>query len=283
MSYHLRVCLRSFLLPISCFLLLLVACSPQPVTVTLEPATLRLVAADSCGSLVEALAVAYEESRPWVTVHVEVYNSSVAERTLRAGEADLAFLSWMQQTVGAEPLWLQPFARDGIAIIAYPNVPFREMGLAFLQEISRGRIQEWDGVVFTVVSREEGSGTRAAFNRVVLDIHKTTHTAIVASSSEAVIEHVGQRPGAIGYVSTLWITQPVAESVRVLPLEGVLPTRTAVSDGSYPLSRRLLMAATAEPTGEARQFAQWALGPQAQTIAGSFGEPVERIDSSSER
>jgi phosphate transport system substrate-binding protein len=282
MSCRLRACLRDFLLPTSYFLLLLTACSPQPITVTREAATLRLVAADSCGSMVEALAAAYEESRPWVTVHVEVFNSSVAEQTLRAGEADLAFLSWMQQTVDGDPLWLQPFARDGIAIIAHPSVPFREMGLAFLQEIFRGRIQEWDEVVLTVVSREEGSGTRAAFNRVVLDIHKATHTAIVASSSEAVIEHVRQRPGAIGYVSTLRITQPVAESVRLLPLEGVLPTRTAVSDRSYPLSRRLLMAATAEPTGEARLFAQWVLGPQGQAIAGWFGEPVERIDLSSE-
>jgi hypothetical protein len=98
-SYHLWVCLRSFLVPVACSLFLLVACSPQPVTVTREPATLRLVAADSCGSLVEALAVAYEESRPWVTVHIEVFNSSVAERTLRAGEADLAFLSWRGPTV----------------------------------------------------------------------------------------------------------------------------------------------------------------------------------------
>jgi phosphate transport system substrate-binding protein len=282
MPYCLRVCFRCLLLSAFCFLLLLVACSPQPVTVTREPATLRLVAADSCGSLVEALAIAYAESHPWVTVHVQVFNSSVAERTLRAGEADLAFLSWIQQTVGADPLWLQPFARDGVAIIAHPSVPFREIGLGFLQEIARGRIQEWDGVVFTVVSREEGSGTRAAYNQVVLDIHKATHTAIVASSSEAVIEHVRQRPGAIGYVSTLWITQPVVESVRVLSLEDVLPTRTAVSDGSYPLSRRLLMAATAEPTGEARQFSQWVLGPQAQAIADWFGEPVERIDLSSE-
>jgi phosphate transport system substrate-binding protein len=282
MSYRLRVCLRRFLLFAFFFLLLLVACSPQPITVTREPATLRLVAADSCGSLVEALAAAYEESRPWVTVHVEVFNSSVAEQTLRAGEADLAFLSWVQQTVDADPLWLQPFARDGIAIIAHPSVPFREMGLALLQEIFRGRIQEWDGVVLTVVSREEGSGTRAAFNRVVLDIHKATHTAIVASSGEAVVEHVRQRPGAIGYVSTLQITQPVAESVRVLPLEDAMPTRAAVSDGSYPLSRRLLIAATIEPTGEARQFAQWVLGPQGQAIAGGFGEPVERIDISFE-
>jgi phosphate transport system substrate-binding protein len=278
----LRVCLRCFFLSSLFFPPLLTACSPQPITVTREPATLRLVAADSCGSLVEALAAAYEESHPWVTIHVEVFNSSVAEGTLRAGEADLAFLAWVQQTVDADPLWLQPFARDGIAIIAHPSVPFREMGLALLQEIFRGRIQEWDGVVLTVVSREEGSGTRAAFNRVVLDIHKATHTAIVASSGEAVVEHVRQRPGAIGYVSTLQITQPVAESVRVLPLEDAMPTRAAVSDGSYPLSRRLLIAATIEPTGEARQFAQWVLGPQGQAIAGGFGEPVERIDISFE-
>ncbi|MCK4473577.1 MAG: hypothetical protein KAW49_17495, partial [Anaerolineae bacterium] len=45
-----------FLLPASCLLLLLAACTSQPLTVTREPVALRLVAADSCGPLAEELA-----------------------------------------------------------------------------------------------------------------------------------------------------------------------------------------------------------------------------------
>jgi phosphate transport system substrate-binding protein len=248
------------LLPAFC-LLLLAACTPQPLTVTREPAPLRLVAADSCGPLAEGLAAAYEESRPWVTVHAEVFDAAVADQALRAGEADLALLSWLGESGGEELLWPQPFARDGIAVIVHPQMPFTEIGLAFLQEIYRGRVQEWSSLVLTVVSREEGSGTRAAFDSVVLGNYDVTRTAVAMPSSEAVVEYVARTPGSIGYVSTLRL----GDGVRVLPVEGSLPTPDAISDGSYPLSRSLYVATVGEPTGEAREFAQWVLGPQGQT------------------
>lgn len=242
----------------------LAACIPQPLTVTREPVTLRLVAADSCEPLSEELAAVYEEAHPWVTVQVEVWNSALAERTLRAGGADLALLSWLQETADEEPLWSHPFARDGIAVIVHPVTPLTETGLAHLQEIFRGRVQEWGGMVLTVVSREEGSGTRAAFESAVLGDYDVTPTGVVMPSSEAVVEYVARTPGAIGYVSTL----RVDDHVRVLSVEGALPTSAAVSNGSYPLSHPLYLAAIAEPTGEAREFAQWLLGPEGQAVVG---------------
>jgi len=268
-TYPLRSLLRAscFLLPASCLLLLLAACAPQSLTVTREPVALRLVAADSCGPLAEELAAAYEESYPWITVQVEVWNSALAERTLREGGADLALLSWLEEVAGEEPLWSQPFARDGVAVVVYPATPLTEIGLTHLQEIFRGRMQEWVGVVLTAVSREEGSGTRVAFESVVLGNYDVTPTSVVMPSSEAVVEYVARTPGGIGYVSIF----RVDDRVRVLPVEGISPTLAAASDGSYPLSRPLYLAATAEPAGEAREFAQWVLGPDGQAIIGKLG------------
>jgi phosphate transport system substrate-binding protein len=221
--------------------------------------------------LAEELAATYEQARPWSTVHVEIFNSSVTEQMLRAGEADLALLSQMQETSYEEPLWYQVFARDGIAVVTHPTMPFDETGLAHLQDIFRGRMQEWGGTVLVAISREDGSGTRSVFDEAVLGIHKVTHTAIVVASSEAVIEYVARTPGAIGYISTLRMTESTATSVRVLPVEGISPTPDAVLDWSYPLSRPLYLAATGEPTGKAREFAQWVLGPQGQAIIGKYG------------
>jgi phosphate transport system substrate-binding protein len=256
-----------FSLPASCLLLLLIACASQPLTVTREPVTLRLVAADTCGLLADELADAYEERHPWVTIEVEILNSAMAERTLRAGEADLALLSWIEKgaSEAEEALWSQPFAQDGVVVIVHPATPFDEMGLAFLQEIYRGRVQEWGGMVLTVVSREDGCGTRAAFERVVLGERDVTLTAVVMSSNEAVLEYVARTPGAIGYVSTRRMGTTL-EGVRVLPVEGILPTLAAVADGSYPLSRSLFLVTVGEPTGAARELAQWVLGPAGRRI-----------------
>ena len=44
--------------------------------------------------------------------------------------------------------------------------------------------------VLVAVSREDGSGTRSAFDGTVLGIHKVTHTAVVMPSSEAARQRV---------------------------------------------------------------------------------------------
>ncbi len=267
---HLSFLHLSFLhLPflVSC-LLLLSACAPQPLTVTREPVTLRLIADEACAPLIEGMSAGYEQARPWVTVEYEVFNASVAERRLRAGEADLALLSWLEQTGGEPALWSYVVAQDGVAIIVHPGTPFAETGLAHLQQVFRGHVQEWEGVVLAVVSREEGAGTRAAFEHAVMENHSITPSGVVMPSSAAMLEHVARTPGAIGYASTLWIKGYAGTALRVLPVEGVLPTPETLADRSYPLSHALYLAATAEPGGEAREFAQWVLGPDGQAITG---------------
>ena len=259
------------LLPVTCALLFLVACASQPTAITREPVTLRLVAADSCGHMAEELALAYEAVRPWVTVRVDVFNASVAARALREGEADLSLLSWQAERSDDGELWSTPFARDGIVVIAHLATPITATDAVYLQEVFRGRIQERDGTVLVPVSREEGSGTRAWFHRVVMAGHDATLTAVVMSSSEAVVEYVMASPGSIGYVSTLRIAESDADRVQVVPVDGIFPDREAISDGSYLLARPLYLAATAEPTGELREFAQWVLGPEGQTVTTRSG------------
>jgi ABC-type phosphate transport system substrate-binding protein len=88
-------------------------------------------------------------------------------------------------------------------------------------------------------------------------------------SSAAVIEYVASTAGAVGYVSTLHLGAVAScrsvevpcerNGVRVLPVDGLLPTVEAIRSGRYPLWRQLGMATMGEPDGEARVFAQWLL------------------------
>lgn len=258
MSRNSQSAIRDLLLA-SCILCIASACASQPVTLTREPVTLRLIAADSCASLVEEIAQAYEETRPWVTAEFDAFDNAEAEEILHEGGADLALLSWLEPSAeeGAEEedLWSQPFSRDGIAVVVHPDSPLKEVDLTTLQEIFRGRLQEWEGTVLAVVIREDGSGTRIVFERVVMGDESPTVSAVVMPSSEAVIDHVASTPGAIGYVSTLRLD----DRVRALPVEGVYPTQEAVAAGEYLLSRPLYLAAKTEPSGEVREFAQWLL------------------------
>jgi len=248
----------------------LASCSPQPLSVTREPTTLRLAAATSCGTLALDAAAKYEEAHPWTTVTTKVLNNGLTVETLLEDRADLGLLSWHPPTDGEKDvLWSEPFARDAIAVIVHPDSPLTEVELAQLQEIYRGHLQESQGAVLTVVSREAGSGTRAAFEDVVLDGGETSLNAVVVPSAAAMVDYVAETQAAIGYVSV----RSVDDRVRVLPVDGTLPDEEGVTKGRYPISRGFHLASNGEPTGEARQFAQWLLRGGAGTAAAEEGAP----------
>ena len=250
-----------------------VSCASESLRVTREPVTMRVVAADSCSSLAHELVGRYEASHPWVTIELEVFDDAVARERLGSGMADLALLSGgddgQDDANGWQTLWIQA----GIAMVANTDTPLNEISLPYLQEIYRGRIQEWQGTVLQVVTREHGSGVRRAFDWAVLGAGDVALTAIVVPSNDAVIEFVARTPGAIGYVSTLSLREADLARVRLLSVDGELPVPSALASGKYPLSHQVRIATPSEPTGATREFAQWLFEPEGLTIAGRFGYP----------
>lgn len=89
----------------------------------------------------------------------------------------------------------------------------------------------------TVLSREEGSGTRSAFvelTGVEQDkVDRTTPKAEINSSTAVVTQTVVGNKNAIGYISL----GSLDDSVKALAIDGVAPSVATVSDGSYPISR----------------------------------------------
>ncbi len=131
------------------------------------------------------------------------------------------------------------------------------------------------GVGITVISREDGSGTRAAFVSQ-LGIRRgghdrTTAAAEVTQSTAVVLMSVEQDRGAIGYVSAM----APRERVRTVRVNGALPSAAAVRDGSYPLRQEfyLVMKGT-EPQdqeGAAREFVTFASSLCGQAIIAQAG------------
>lgn len=258
------------LLPFYCALFivsLLAACGSQPLVVTPQPARLDIVTSDICGPLMEQLAEAYEQQRPWVTIHVETFNAAVAEAQLRQGAADLAAIPAPGEQ--AVSLWSVPFATDTLAIVVHPAVPIENIDRAQLQDIFRGSIGEFEGgTTVQVVSREEGAGTRSIFERLVMEGYNVTLAAIVMPGDEQVVTYVTHTPGAIGYVSLGY----GKGNARLLSVEGQAPS--ADDPSSYPLRYPLFLVTPSEPEGEVREFIQWILGPEGQRRVASRFTPV---------
>ncbi|RME39438.1 MAG: hypothetical protein D6793_01080, partial [Thermoflexia bacterium] len=234
-----------------------VACAPQPLTVTRQPVHIRLVVSDACSGLLDELTRAYHRARPWVTFQVAVYNDEVARERLLSGGADGGAFIWLEDPA---TLWATLLVSDAVALVVHPEVPIEDLTLDQARELLRGRIGEWpDGTPVQVVSREKGAGTRAVVQAVVMGPHSLTLTAQVVVSDASLLATVSRTPGAIGYVPA----SRVGEGVRPLKIEGLAPA----PDPNYPLTYPVLLATVGEPTGELREWLQWALGPQGQAIA----------------
>src|SRR5207253_112974 len=113
-------------------------------------------------------------------------------------------------------------ARDGIAVIVNTHNPVSDLTLDQVKAIFTGATSNWKALggpdkPITVITREEGSGTRGAFEELVLKGGRIGASALVQDSTGAVREMVHSDPSAIGYISL----GQVNDQVKALKLAGV--------------------------------------------------------------
>jgi phosphate transport system substrate-binding protein len=164
-------------------------------------------------------------------------------------------------------------ARDGIAVIVHAANPVAGVSLAQLRGIYAGQITNWREVGgsdlrITVITREDGSGTRDAFEQFVMDeAHTITTSALVTAYSGGLRKMVSQDPGAIGYVTFSQLNP----QVRPRAVDGVQPTEPSIADGRYRLQRPFVFLTRGAPTGAARAFIDFVLSAPGQQLARQEG------------
>ena len=122
----------------------------------------------------------------------------------------------------------------------------------------------------TVVTREDGSGTRGAFVEIV-DItiqgnDNITMEAVVAPGTSVMMTNVAENPLAIGYAST---GVALGDSrVRLLSIEGVMPTVENMLNGTYAIQRPFIIGynTTAGLNELAQDFVDFILSAQGQDV-----------------
>jgi phosphate transport system substrate-binding protein len=117
--------------------------------------------------LAEKLAEAFKSENPETTIVIQGGGSSVGIKSCNDGTVDIGAAS--RELKADEPnLVKHLLARDGIAIITHPSNPVTGLTREQVKDIFSGKITNWSQVggeikEIYVVAREEGSGTRTAF------------------------------------------------------------------------------------------------------------------------
>lgn len=118
----------------------------------------------------------------------------------------------------------------------------------------------------TVVSREDGSGTRGAFTELMgIDKDGTDRTyakAEISNSTSVVISTVAGNKNAIGYISL----GSLNDSVKAVKVDNVEATVDNVKNGSYKISRPFIIATKDEISDLAADFIKFILSDDGQAI-----------------
>lgn len=142
-----------------------------------------------------------------------------------------------------------------------------------VQAIFKGEITDWSDVggaagEIVVVSREEGSGTRGAFEELVDFEDALTQNATVVEGNGGVQTTVASNPSSIGYVSFTYID----ETVKSMLINGVKATSENVLAGEYGISRPFLMIYHDDNmTDASKAFVEFILSADGQTIVEDKG------------
>ena len=132
------------------------------------------------------------------------------------------------------------------------------------------------GGPITVVSREDGSGTRGAFIELVgieekdasgTKVDNTVDTAEIANSTSVVMTTVAGDPASIGYISL----GSLNDTVKALSIDGVAPSVETVKDGSYTIARPFNVATKGDLSPIAQDFMAFIMSKDGQDVVESKG------------
>jgi phosphate transport system substrate-binding protein len=239
---------------------------------------ITLAGSTSVEPFAERLAEVYMGRHKGLAINVQGGGSSAGIRAVSSGICQIGMSSrdLTQEETGLTEI---PIALDGIVLIVNRQNPVRNLTREQAREVFSGRIRNWSKVGgskrrITVITREEGSGTRASFEQRVMAAGEGrdatfARDALVQDSNGAVREIVASDPDAIGYISF----GLVDDRVHALALDGVAPAESTIKTGTYPVVRKFLfLTRPAIPSGRpetdsaSQRFIQYTLSSEGQRI-----------------
>lgn len=128
----------------------------------------------------------------------------------------------------------------------------------------------------TVVSREDGSGTRGAFIELLGIEEKdangnkkdlTTVEAVIANKTDVMLSNISNDPAAIGYLSL----GSLNDSIKGLQIDGVDPTVANIVSGDYKVARPFNIVLGSKTDDVTEDFIKFILSTDGQSVVETVG------------
>ena len=170
-------------------------------------------------------------------------------------------------------------AVDSLVVITHPDNPIKELSLDQLRGVYSGEITNWselggEDAPITMISRQEGSGTRSVFEGRIFDGAEATlvETALIAEDNSKMAAMVNDDPFALGFVG--YAFQRGAKALNLINECGISMTPDAFSAKTeeYALQRRLYLYNRGDALdASAQDFIDYSVSKDADNVIAKAG------------
>lgn len=236
---------------------------------------------DTLGAkLVPTLSEEYKARNPGVSFDIAAEGSTtgitaIIDGTAQIGMSSRRALTTEASAAQAKGVSLKPtiVASDGIAVIVNSNSPIAKLTPRQVEQIFTGDITDWSAVggpagKISIYTRNTSSGTYKDWADLAMKRRQYAPSSQKMAGNEQIAAEVAKNPRGIGYVGLAYIH---AEGIKVVPINGVLPSKKTVLDKTYPYARPTFYYTNGEPSGEAAKFIEFTLSDEGQAIAEKIG------------
>jgi phosphate transport system substrate-binding protein len=241
-----------------------------------------VVGSTSVQPFAEALAEEFMAVHSAEKIFIQGGGSTAGIQAVLTGAAQVG-MSSRKLEESEKALIAVPIIYDAIAVIVHRTNPLDNLTIDQIRKIYSGKITRWkevEGVdrAITVVTREEGSGTRETFQNLVMGKNEEISLgALVQDSNGAIRQVVADDPHAIGFISLGLVN----DRVKALKIDGIEATVESVRAQRYKIVRPFLFVFKSPPQGVAKEFLDYVLSPKGQKLL--MQEGLVSMDQSPQR
>ncbi len=227
--------------------------------------TLHVSGSSTIAPLASEIARRFEARYPEVRVDVQTGGSSRGIADVVTDLADIGMSSRALKPSEAADRQTWTVAMDGVAFIIHVSNPVTSLTVEQLRSIYTGDITNWSAVggedaEITVINRAAGRSELELVTHFFSIVPAEIAADVIAGENQQGLKMVAGDPHAITYLSVGASEYEAALGVpiKLLPLQGIAATTRTVADGTYPLSRPLILVTSLDPSPIALAFIELA-------------------------
>lgn len=242
-----------------------------------DKTTIKITGSSSVSPLMSVLADEYMDAHSNVEIIVQTSDSTSGVTDTQSGKNNLGMAS-RDLKDGETGVTSVKICTDGVALVVHPNCTVTSVTSAEVYALYANGTPI-QGTLTNAITREDGSGTRDAFDGLIVDLSGNKLSAITSfadcveemNSTGSVKSDIAANSNGnkVGYISM----GSLDNTVKALTYENVEATTENVKSGEYTLARPFNVLYNTEKglSGATEEFLNWILGAEGQAIVTTKG------------